>query len=145
MENTFHMLLYRTFHAHKNYLRPYLGGIGLCIGQPKLLTYLSSHGPCMQRELAEYFEVDRAAVSRMLDSLEKGGFLVRRADESNRRAELVELTEKGRAVNEMWLVHCREMEEAMLRDFSDREKEAFAEYLSRAYRNLKEKRWEGER
>ena len=78
MERTFHMLLYRAFHAQRSYLRPCLGEIGLVVGQPKLITYLACHGPCGQRELAEYFEVDSAAVSRMVDSLEKGGFITRR-------------------------------------------------------------------
>ena len=63
MERTFHMLLYRAFHAQRHYLRPCLGEIGLEVGQPKLLTYLAGHEPCRQRELAEYFEVDSAAVS----------------------------------------------------------------------------------
>ena len=71
MERTFHMLLYRAFHAQRNYLRPYLEEIGLGSGQPKILSYLSVQGPCHQKELAEYFEIDPAAVCRMLDSLEK--------------------------------------------------------------------------
>lgn len=75
MERTFHMLLYRAFHAQRNQLRPCIGRIGLEVGQPKILTYLAKNGPCPQKQLAGYFEVDSAAVSRMLDSLEKGGFL----------------------------------------------------------------------
>ena len=67
MERTFHMLLYRAFHAQRSYLRPCLGEIGLEVGQPKMLTYLANHEPCRQRELAAYFEIDSAAVSRMLD------------------------------------------------------------------------------
>ena len=95
MERTFHMLLYRAFHAQRSYLRPCLGEIGLVVGQPKLITYLACHGPCGQRELAEYFEVDSAAVSRMVDSLEKGGFITRRPNEENRRCNSIELTGKG--------------------------------------------------
>lgn len=71
MERTFHMLLYRAFHAQRNYLRPCFGRIGLGAGQPKLLVYLDSHGPCRQKELADYFEIDPAAVSRMMDTLER--------------------------------------------------------------------------
>ena len=36
MEKTFHMLLYRAFHAQRSYLRPYLRELGLGTGQPKL-------------------------------------------------------------------------------------------------------------
>lgn len=66
MERTFHMLLYRAFHAQHNFLRPSLGELGLGPGQPKLLNYLMNRGPCRQRELADYFEIDPAAVCRML-------------------------------------------------------------------------------
>jgi DNA-binding MarR family transcriptional regulator len=142
MEKTFHMLLYRAFHAQRGYLRPCLGEIGLGAGQPKLISYLAKHGPCRQREMAEYFEVDPAAVSRMLDSLQKGGFVERRADESCRRSDLVELTPQGEEAFQVWQSRCREMEEQMLRGFSPEEQERFADYLARAYRNLREGREE---
>ncbi len=137
MERTFHMLLYRLSHAQRNYLRPYVGEIGLGTGQPKLVAYLAEHGSCRQRELAGYFEIDPAAVSRMLDSMGKAGFVTCRADERNRRSDIVELTEKGRAANEVWQTHCREMEDMMLQGFTEQERMAFGQYLSRAYQNLK--------
>lgn len=136
MERTFHMLLYRAFHAQRNYLRPCLGEAGLEVGQPKLLEYLASHGPCPQRELADYFEIDSAAVSRMLDALERGGFVTRRQNEQSRRSNLVELTAKGLRANQIWQTRCREMEEEMLRGFSPEERAQFADYLARAYQNF---------
>ena len=51
MERTFHMLLYRAFHAQRNILRPYMRALGLGAGQPKLIAYLAEHGPCRQSEL----------------------------------------------------------------------------------------------
>ena len=66
-----HMMLYRAFHAQTNFLRPRMAKIGLGPGQPKILGYLGVNGPCSQRTLAEYFELDPAAVSRMLASLSR--------------------------------------------------------------------------
>ena len=74
MEHSLHILLYRAFHAQRNYLRPGLQELGLGTGQPKLLAYLAARGPCRQRQLADYFDVDPANVSRMVSCLEKGGF-----------------------------------------------------------------------
>lgn len=138
MEWSFYMLLYRVFHAHRNYLRPYLGEIGLEVGQPKLLTYLSNHGPCRQRELADYFEIDSAAVSRMLDALERGGFVTRKTNEESRRCNLVELTQKGRQACEIWHSHCHDTEQVLLSGFSAEEKKQFAEYLERVYQNFRQ-------
>lgn len=146
MERTFHMLLYRAFHAQRNYLRPCFGRVGLGAGQPKLLVYLNSHGPCRQKELADYFEIDPAAVSRMIDALERGGFVVRRRDETSRRGDLVELTEKGRQAVQAWTEFCAQEEEQMLQGFTAEERQQFADFLVRAYRNLREgkeeERWE---
>ena len=74
MERRFHMKIFRLFHAQRAELRPMGAALGLGAGQPKLLNYLSVHGSCMQKELADYFEVDPAAISRMLAALERGGF-----------------------------------------------------------------------
>ena len=137
MERSFHMLLYRTFHAQRSFLRPSVTELGLGTGQPKLLTYLALHGPCAQKELAAYFEIDPAAVCRMLDTLERGGF-VQRLPGPDRRGGKVQLTEKGRQVQAAWIRRCRGMERAMLRGFSPEERGQFADYLSRAYHNLRE-------
>lgn len=144
MERTFHMLLYRAFHAQRNYLRPCLSEIGLEIGQPKMISYLAKNGPCRQKELADYFEIDSAAVSRMIDTLEKGGFVVRKIDEESRRSNLIELTEKGRQAHVKWRDYCCNMEKIMLRNFSEEEKSQFSEYLSRAYKNFRDEKGEDE-
>ena len=87
MERSFHMLLFRAFHARRSYLGPSLKELGFGSGQPKLVDYLDRRGPCRQRELSDYFEVDPAAVSRMLSSLEKRGYVVRRVDGARRRRD----------------------------------------------------------
>ena len=139
VEQTFHMLLYRAFHAQRGYLRPCMGELGLGPGQPKLLGYLVKGGPCRQRELADYFGIDPAAVSRMLDSLAKGDFIQRYTDKTDRRRELVALTEKGARANEIWQERCGEMEEnVMLRGFTEEERARFADDLARVYQNFKE-------
>ena len=136
MERTFQMLLYRAFHAHRNRLQPCLRKLGLGPGQPKLLSYLSAHGPCRQRELAEYFEIDPAAVCRMLDALEKGGFVAREPDEGSRRCDRFSLTEAGQAATAAWKREGKAVEEAALRGFTPEERARFSEFLRRAYQNL---------
>ena len=72
MNYAIHTLLARTGHAQQNYLRPYLSQLGLSPGQPKVLRCLYAKGSCSQKELADYCEVDPAAICRMLDILERG-------------------------------------------------------------------------
>lgn len=135
MQETMHMLLYRAFHAQRNILRPYMRTLGLGAGQPKLIAYLAEHGPCRQRELADYFEVDPAAISRMVESLEKGGFIAVEADKSNRRRKSLSATDRGREAARAWMAKRAQVEEIMLRGFSPEEREAFSAYLTRALKN----------
>lgn len=135
MERRFHMRIYRLQHAQRTLLRREGAALGLGAGQPKLLSYMLSHGGCTQKELAEYFEVDPAAVSRMLASLEREGFITREG--GRRRCGQVELTEKGRQAALAWADCGRRFDEELLRGFTPEEREQFAEYLARAYRNLR--------
>lgn len=137
MEHYFHMLLYRAFQAKRSRLRPRLRELGLGPGQPKLIAYLKDCGPCSQKQLADYFEVDPAAVSRMLDALQRDGFLTRQTDHSCRRRELVELTDAGRETAQLWDNICLELETQMLQGFTSEERERFADYLIRIRQNLR--------
>ena len=103
------------------------------------LKQLRSEKGVSQRELAEYFEIDPAAVSRMLCALEKSGFVTRKAHPESRRKDLVELTEQGHTMAKIWRGNYQKMEEIMLKGFSDQERAQFADYLIRAYHNFRER------
>ena len=132
----FHMKLYRAFHAQRACLRPFATHLGLGSGQPKLLSYIAAHGSCTQRELAEFFEIDPAAVSRMLDLLEKEGFISCRPA-TDRRTKVTELTDRGQAAIILWDERCAEVEVAMLDGFTPEQRELFGSYLERARANMR--------
>lgn len=130
-------LLFRASHAQRALLHPFMAAIGLGTGQPKFLSYLNQNGPCSQRELAQYYELDPAGVSRALDALERKGFVTFAPKADDRRAKVVILTEEGKRVAQAWDAACREEASAMLRDFSQAERASFADYLVRAHANLR--------
>ena len=137
MEKTYQILLYRAYHAQRAYMRAGLAGMGLGAGQPKLLSFLATNGPCLQKDMAEYFEIDPAAVCRMLDSLDRNGFIQRGTSRAGRKTGLIHLTESGRRAHESWQHRRQAMERTMLEGFSEEERAQLADYLSRAYRNLR--------
>jgi len=130
------MRLYRAFHAQSDCLRPFAASLGLGSGQPKLLSYIATHGSCTQRELAEFFEIDPSAVCRMLDSLEKEGFIACHPA-SDRRTKVIELTDRGREAIAAWDKRCAEVESGMLDGFAPEERDQFGSYLERSRANLK--------
>ena len=94
------------------------------------------HDGCMQKDVAEHCDIEPATTSRLLDTLEKNGFIVRKTMEGNRRAGSILITEKGREVVEKWVGHCHEVEGSMLTGFTEEETAQFGDFLSRAYKNM---------
>ena len=133
----YRMLLFRASHAQKQLMHPYMANIGLGTGQPKLLSYLAENGSCTPRDLADFYELDPAGVSRMLDALERKGFVSFAPHADDRRCKVVSLTSEGERVARAWNAACVEEARAMLDGFTPKEREAFADYLRRAHANLR--------
>ncbi|MGN0287466.1 MAG: MarR family winged helix-turn-helix transcriptional regulator [Atopobiaceae bacterium] len=130
-----HMMLYRAFHAQQGYLRPRMARIGLGPGQPKLLGFIAQNGPSTQRQMAQYFEIDAAAVSRMLDSLKRNGFIEEHPCK-DRRCHQCNLTPRGHEALRQWDAYCDTEKNAMLQGFTPDEARQFMDYLQRAHDNL---------
>jgi len=79
--------------------------LGLTRGQWLVLTRLYRRPGASQTELADMLEVDRASAGRMIDRMEKGGWVERRADVDDRRINRLHLTDEARKVHaDMWAV-----------------------------------------
>ena len=128
--------LARAFQTGRTRLRRRGAELGLGPGQPKLLVYLAIHGPCGQRELADYFETDPAAISRMTDALVRDGF-VTSAPGRDRRTRVLAITGRGRAAAMAWDRACMEEEQIMLAGFTPEERALFADYLTRVRTNMR--------
>ena len=71
---------------------------GLTRAQWRALKRLHHEQGITQNELAEYLEMEPIAVGRVLDRLQKSGFIERRADPQDRRCWRLHLTAKAHAV-----------------------------------------------
>ena len=79
--------------------------IGLTRAQWLVLTRLYRKPGASQTELAEMLEIDRASAGRMIDRMEKGGWLERRADAGDRRINRLFLTGEARRLHaKMWAI-----------------------------------------
>ena len=77
--------------------------IGLTRSQWLVLSRLRRRPGATQSELADMLELDRASAGRMLDRMEKGGWIERRADAGDRRVNRLHLTPDAQRVHtEMW-------------------------------------------
>ena len=136
MKTPFYLLVYKTFHAQKNRIRPGMGTLGLSTGQPKVLSYLMRHESCLQKELAEAFDIRPATISHILSNMEEKRLIYRQASPGHRRAISISITPRGREAHAQWQTLCHAVEKDALAGFSPQEQEAFSSYLCRMYHNL---------
>jgi DNA-binding MarR family transcriptional regulator len=69
---------------------------GLSMPQFSLLMQMHYKGACGMSEVSDRFEITPAAASQLVDKLVQNGFVQREEDPHDRRAKLLNLTDKGR-------------------------------------------------
>lgn len=77
--------------------------------QPGVITIIGLVKEVMPSTIGTYVGMDRSSLSRMVDSLEAKGFVLRKNDPEDRRKVLISLTEKGERCYEL----LNEISEAM--------------------------------
>lgn len=110
---------------------------GITHGQPKILSYLIQNDGCIQRELAENCHIEPATVTSILTSMEKQGFIYRKANDKDKRVYNVFLTERG--IEAQQDVDCifKLLDEECFKGFTDEEKLQIITLLNKMYENLK--------
>ena len=69
---------------------------GLSMPQFSILMQLHHKGSCGVSDISERFDISNAAASQLVDKLVQGGFVKRDEDPNDRRAKLLNLSDKGR-------------------------------------------------
>jgi DNA-binding MarR family transcriptional regulator len=108
------------------------GPMGPGMGRERVLVILSDHPEGMrQKELAEEAGINASTASEMITKLEDTGYVVRTADETDRRATVLKLTEMGTARAE----EIRGEREAFLDEFfsklTEEEKQTLSDLLDK--------------
>jgi MarR family transcriptional regulator, transcriptional regulator for hemolysin len=105
--------------------------LGLTRAQWQVLSLLYHRPGISQTELAEALEVERATAGRMIDRMERKGWLLRVADPLDRRINRLELTAEAHGIEaEMHRAATELLEEALAR-LDPEERDALAEMLGR--------------
>ena len=71
---------------------------GLTLSRARALFALSKRDGLNQRELADELGIETPTIVRLLDGMEKQGFIERRVEVSDRRAKQIHMTELGRTI-----------------------------------------------
>lgn len=93
MENWANVYLFRSFSDYFDYLKT----TGVSMQQAYALTYVHYNGPSKISDICEHTMVSAAAVSQMVDRLEKLSLVERIPDPTDRRVRNVVLSDQGRS------------------------------------------------
>ncbi len=91
-----------------------------------------------QATLARVQRVEPSSMCRMVDRLERDGFVERRRSAADRRSTRVHLTDAGREVAHRGVDHARALDEEIFGELSERERETLSDMLSRVLARLAE-------
>ena len=114
-------------------------GIGVTRPQWQVLGLLKAHAGSNQGTLAEMLEVEPITLGRMIDRLQEGELVERRADPADRRVWRIFLTGKGEVLLDRLRPFGRETLSQALEGLSEAEREQFIASLERVRANLSRK------
>ncbi|MEM8569261.1 MAG: MarR family transcriptional regulator [Pseudomonadota bacterium] len=106
----------------------------LSLPQWVILSCLWRHGPLPVRTLAEFVGTGLPAASRLVDRMAERALVTRRADPGDGRVTLVDVTEKGRALDHLASFY-EQINAALFDGFTDAERELVFTLLKRMEEN----------
>ena len=139
-------ILANICHLHHTRVFQLLENLGLYRGQPPLLRALWIQEGQTQTELAEKMKITAATVTKMLQRMEKAGFISRKPDLEDQRVTRVFLTDAGRAIQSDVEKVFKKLEEETFANLTVEEKVLLRRLLLQVRENLLgatgEKPWE---
>ena len=114
-----------------------LASMDLTAAQGHIMGFITHRptAPC-SRDIEEAFRLSHPTVSGLLSRLEKKGFIELRPDEADRRVKRIYPLPKARELTETMHATILASEARLTRDFTEEEKELFAQLLQRAIQNV---------
>lgn len=110
------------------------------VGQPVLLFVLNdfrSQGEtCTQKQLCDILQLSPPTVAMSIKSLEKRGYVAKREDASDRRRNIVEITDLGSETADKCRLAFDDIDRAMYSGFTDEEKATLTRLFTKACDNL---------
>jgi len=89
-----------------------------------------------QKDLEAEFSISGATATNILKVMEKDGLIHRVPMSSDARLKKIELTEKGRQLNDRARVNSERMETGLVKGFTEEELTIFGDYLDRMAQNI---------
>jgi DNA-binding MarR family transcriptional regulator len=132
----FSRLFGKATHLYHKISHKYLIPTGLHRGQPKLLSILYFKNGSTQKELSEEMNIQPATLTKMVQRMEKSGFITKKRDPEDHRITRIYLTDLGsKAHKSMYKIHDF-LDKIILDGFSSEEKILLERFIEDILHNL---------
>lgn len=114
-----------------------LAQMELTSSQGRIMGFIArSPVPPCARDIEDFFGLTHPTVSGTLARMEKKGFIEVRPDEHDHRCKRLYILPKGRECHSRMVQNIEQIEQRIVKDFTQEEQERFSEFLNRAIHNL---------
>ncbi|GEO85364.1 MULTISPECIES: MarR family winged helix-turn-helix transcriptional regulator [Alphaproteobacteria] len=111
--------------------------LGFSAGQLPVLIELWNEEGLTQKQLLERVDIEQATMANTLSRMERDGLIKRHPHPSDRRAQVIFLTDKARDLEHEALAAANEADQALFSGFRRFEKELMLEYMRWAIENAR--------
>ncbi|NNF32907.1 MAG: MarR family transcriptional regulator [Saprospiraceae bacterium] len=101
-----------------------------------VLDTLMERGPLSQVDISEIIFKDAPTVSRLIDQLERKGFLNRLPSETDRRATIIRITKEGKNLVDHCINEVRQLRELTWKDLSEEDYLHFTRIINQVFNNM---------
>jgi DNA-binding MarR family transcriptional regulator len=124
------------YRQGKCYINKKLEPYGIGSGQFIFLSILYHKDGIRQEEIADFLHIDKGTTARAIRRLEEEGYIYRKIDSKDHRAQLVFLTQKAKDIEEDIFKILRSWTEILLSDFSIEDSKKAEELLKAMTENI---------
>lgn len=137
-EDKYNLLTGRIFMYASRFLGQQfkLNEIGLSREQWTILVVLWQQDGISQQRIANETGRDKPSTTRLLDNLEKEGYILRKPDAHDRRLNLICLTAKGKAIEEKMMAVANHTLETITQGLSAEQLLTVKEVFATIYQNI---------
>jgi DNA-binding MarR family transcriptional regulator len=111
--------------------------LGFSPGQFPVLLALWHEDGLTQRQLLDRMEVEQATLANTLSRMERDGLILRRPHPSDRRAQIISLSDRGRELEQMAIEAAAQADDEIFAGFRRFERELLLEYMRMAIANAR--------
>ena len=129
-------ILISVIHRYGSvYINRTLKDYDISSGQHAYLLYVNSHKGCNQEDIARHFKVDKANITRAVRKLVNNGYIVKKSDDADSRANILQTTGQGKQiVNEIESV-LEEWNKMLTKNLNKEQKKMLIESLETMAKN----------